>query len=986
MKQQLLSIFFVLTCLIGVSFAQTRQVTGKVTSAADGAPISGATVLLKGTSTATQTDANGQFVILAPDAAALIVRNIGYVEKLVTVSSNALNIRLETTEAALDEVVVVGYGSGTNLSTTVGSVARVSSKDIEGRPTANALEALQGKVPGLQVFTSSGEPSATQSVRLHGVGSLGGSSTPLYVLDGVPVSPNSIVSMNPSDYESITVLKDASATSIYGARAANGVIYFTSKKGNKGEKATITLRSQVGWSNLATTKAQENLMNSGELLNFWQETGYRTPAQIDQLRQQYPNDTQWYKYYNKEDAPMQQHDLNISGGSDKTTYFISSSYFDQEGLMYRSSFDRITLRSNIDSRLNDWVRVGLNLSGGYDVRELNGWGLNDTNGGLALLAPPFYTPYDANGNEYYDQQIPGWARWSPRYLADKNPADRKRKQFNPVGYIEVKPISGLSLKVQGGLDYTGDRYTTRRLPSFGSNFGNGQGTEESEEQIMRTIQNTAEYRFTVSEKHNLALLAGHEYVDFTRDFFMASSTGMTDDALILLPAGPSNRNVGQEKIQFAFNSYFGRASYDFDKKYFFDATIRQDASSRFGINNQTATFWSLGGMWNAKSELFLKDIAWINDLKVRASIGTTGNSEMLMTQQYSSLSTTGTSIYNGETAWGVVSPGNPNLSWESQRKLTIGFATTLLNKVNFDFEYYHRTTDDMLVNVPHPFTTGFANILENVGSLQNRGFDIALSVDVLSGSDYFFSPYINLNYNKEKITDLFQNRDYWVVPNTGVSWAIGQPVMYFYPVVAGVNPETGLQQWFVPGEDIAQTNKDPNNVTSVFNNANLQQNTGIKRYPPFNGGFGFTSGYKGFSVDAFFAFSQGKYLINNDRFFYENPSQFAGFNQSRDVLDYWKETGDVAKFPRYGQINQFDTSLIEDASFLRLKTLTIAYQLPRRILDRSKFFTGARIFYTGRNLFTATKYLGPDPEADSNLALGVNPNTKQSMFGLEIQF
>ncbi|MFD2967004.1 SusC/RagA family TonB-linked outer membrane protein [Sphingobacterium bambusae] len=983
MKQKLLSILFVLTCFVGVSFAQNRQVSGKITSATDGSPISGATVLLKGTSTGTQTDVNGEFIIYAPEGATLIVRNIGHIEKLVSANSTVLNISLVSNEAALDEVVVVGYGSGTNLSTTVGSVARVSSKDIEGRPTANALEALQGKVPGLQVFTSSGEPSATQSVRLHGVGSLGASSTPLYVLDGVPVSPNSIVSMNPSDYESITVLKDASATSIYGARAANGVIYFTSKKGKRGEKATISLRSQMGWSNLATTKAQENFMNADELLNFWLETGYRTQAQVDKLREDYPNDTKWYKYYTKEDAPMQQHDLSISGGSDKTTYFLSSSYFDQEGLMYRSNFDRVTLRSNIDSRLNDWMRVGLNLSGGYDVRELNGWGANSTNGGIALLAPPFYTPFDENGNEYYDKQIPGWARWSPRYLADKNPADRKRKQFNPTGYVEVKPINGLSLKIQGGMDYTGDRYSYRRLPSYGSNLGNGEGGEESDEQLMRTIQNTVEYRFSVSEKHNLAFLAGHEYVDYTREIFSASSTGMTDDRLILLPAGPNNRNVGQSKVEYAFNSYFGRGSYNFDNKYFFDATIRQDASSRFGVNNQTATFWSLGGMWNAKSEEFLNDVEWVNDFKVRASIGTSGNSEI---GNYNSLSTVGTSIYNGETAWGVGAPGNPSLSWESQRKLTIGFATTLFSKVNFDLEYYHRTTDNMLVSVPHPYTTGFSDITKNVGSLQNQGFDLSLSVDVLSGNDYFFTPYINLNYNKEKVTDLFQNKDYWIVPNTGVSWSVGQPVMYFYPIVAGVNPETGLQQWFVPGEDIAQTNKDPENVTSVFNASNLQQNTGIRRYPPFNGGFGFASGYKGFSVDAFFAFSQGKYLINNDRYFYENPYNFAGFNQSRDVLDYWKEPGDVARFPKYGQINQFDSGLIEDASFLRLKTLTISYQLPKRILDRSKFFTGARIFYTGRNLFTATKYLGPDPEVDSNLTLGVNPNTKQSMFGLEIQF
>src|SRR5690606_7877863 len=222
--------------------------------------------------------------------------------------------------------------------------------------------------------------------------------------------------------------------------------------------------------------------------------------------------------------------------------------------------------------------------------------------------------------------------------------------------------------------------------------------------------------------------------------------------------------------------------------------------------------------------------------------------------------------------------------------------------------------------------------------------------------------------------------------NTGVSWAVGEPVSFFYPIQAGVNPQTGNMEWYLPGEDITKTRKDPDAVTDVFNASTLQQSTGLKRYPPFMGGFGFATGYKGFYVNADFTYSKGKYLINNDRYFYENPYNFAGFNQSREVLDYWKEPGDVTQFPKYGAVNQFDSGLIEDASFLRLKSLQIGYQLPQNLLAKTKFFRSARVFYTGRNLFTSTEYLGPDPEVNSNLALGVNPNTKQSVFGIEIQF
>lgn len=790
--------------------------------------------------------------------------------------------------------------------------------------------------------------------------------------------------MNPEDFESVTVLKDASATSIYGSRAANGVIYLTTKKGKIGERASIRVRSQLGWSNLASTKMQEKMMNTDQLLNFWLESGIRTEAQVEAIRKDWGgNSTDWHKYYYKEDAPMQQHDVSVSGGSDKTTYFISSSYYDQEGLMYRSGFDRVTLRSNIDSRLNDWMRVGLNLSGSYSTQETNGWGDNSLNGGLALLGQPFYTPYDENGQEYYEKQIPGLGRYSPKYLADKNPSAIKTKHFNPTAYIEIKPLDGLTLKTQGGMDYDQYRLTSRRLPSFTPNLGDGEGSEHFVDRLMRTITNTAEYKFGLNDDHNFALLAGHEYTDFTSGLFSASSSGMSDDRLILLPAGPNNRNVGQTKTEYAFNSYFGRISYDYQGRYFADATVRQDASSRFGRNNRKATFWSLGGMWNAKQEEFFDGVDWLSDLKVRASIGTSGNADI---GNYNSLALVGTSIYNESASWGISAPGNPSLAWESQRKTTVGLSTTFVNKINLDLEYYHRVTTNMLMDVPYPYTSGFDQIKDNVGALQNNGFDLNLSVDVFSGKDFSLAPYITFNYNKNKVTELFQDRDYWIVPNTMVSYAIGQPVMFFAPVQAGVNPETGLMQWYVPSENRAISQLDPNNVTSDYNEAALEQNTGIKRYPPFNGGFGFSGSYKGFFVDSYFAFSQGKYLYNNDMYFFHNPYQFAGYNQSSDVLDYWKKPGDVTKFPKAGEINEFDTGFLENASFLRLKTFSVGYQLPKNVLNKTNFFTGAKIFYMGRNLFTSTKYLGPDPEIDSNLTYGRNPNTKQSLIGIELTF
>lgn len=291
----------------------------------------------------------------------------------------------------------------------------------------------------------------------------------------------------------------------------------------------------------------------------------------------------------------------------------------------------------------------------------------------------------------------------------------------------------------------------------------------------------------------------------------------------------------------------------------------------------------------------------------------------------------------------------------------------------------------MLVDVPFPFTSGFASVLSNVGALKNSGVDFAFDFDVVKTKDFFVTPYVNFSYNKEKVTELFNGLNFWIRPNTGVSWVVGQPVSYFYPLFAGIDPADGMPMWYKQGADKTVTSKAE--TTKVFNTAALEQNTGIKRNAPFIGGFGLNTGWKGITLQADFSFALGKYLINNDRYFFENPSSFSGFNQTTRVLDYWKQPGDVSLFPKYGvQFTQFDSRLIENASFMRLKNLSIGYKISDSLLKRTNFFKQARIFLSGRNLITFTNYLGPDPEIDSNLSLGVNPNTKQYSIGVELTF
>jgi TonB-linked SusC/RagA family outer membrane protein len=974
---------FGLMLVMGISvYGQQIRISGTVTDGSDGSTLPGVTVLVKGTTTGTTTDMNGRYELNTSADAVLVFTFIGMVNEEVAVANRPIiNVTMMPDIKSLSEVVVVGYGTAREVGTVIGSISTVKSDKLQDKPSANAMDALQGKVAGLQVYSSSGEPSQSSSIRLHGVGSLGASNVPLYVLDGIPIGANNVLGLNPNDFESVTVLKDASATSIYGSRAANGVIFITTKSGTRDSKAKITVNAQSGSSSLANTDYFENFMNTTELTGFWLETGVRNKAEIDKLLTDYPNDTQWYKYYYKESAPTYQGDIAIQGGSNRTRYYVSGAYFFQDGLAYRSAYERYSMRANVNSSANDWLSFGSNIGLSTDERQTNPFGTNNTNRGLGMLAQPFYSPLDENGKRY-EGVIPGWGRYDPVYLAEKQPGLGKNNQGNISAFVQINPIEGLTIKSQGGIDGYFYRSHTLSKPSFLGSLNNGNLTEYFSQSVTRTLTNTAEYKFRFNNRHNFIALVGQESVDNAYEFFQASSTGLTDDRLLLLTAGPNNRNVGHGKSEYAFLSYFGRLDYNLSNKYFADFSLRQDASSRFGKDNRTAMFYAAGVMWNAKREDFLRNNNLISALQMKASIGTSGNSEI---GNYTHLAMIGTAQYDGGTGWLISTPGNPTLQWESQQKFTTGAKIAFLDRFRFDVEFYNRTTASQLISVPYPYTSGFISIMENTGSISNTGIDVDFNFDVLRRKDFYVTPYFNINYNKNKVTELFQDKDFWVIPNTGVAWAIGQPIAFFYPIFAGIDPADGMPMWYVPGEDRSKTRKEE--TTKVFNNAALQQNTGIERYAPIAGGFGLNAGYKGFDVSVDFAYVEGKYLINNDRYFFENPNVFGGFNQSKSILDYWKEPGDQTAFPKYGvQFMQFDSRLIEDASFIRMKNITLSYTLPKSLVEKTGLLTGSRVFVTGRNLLTFSNYSGPDPEVDSNLSLGANPNTKQVSMGLSFTF
>lgn len=901
-----------------------------------------------------------------------------------------MEIVLENNSKNIDEVVVIGYGSGRKISSLTGSIATVNSEKLKNAPSASVLDNLQGQVSGLSVLSSSGEAGDNAvSMRLHGVGSLGASSTPLYVIDGIASSSRAIMAMNPNDIKSVTVLKDASATSIYGSRAANGVVYITTKNGGYNSKATITLRSQYGWNTLANKGFYEDMMTGDELYAFY--TGLLGEETMKALYDDegYRSNTKWYEIYQQFNTPQTQNDLSIQGGSDRMSYNISASQFHQKGTTIGNFYDRYTFRTNLDARPKTWLRTGVNINLSYDKKQRNSaWGnsegaSNYTNGGLSYMLNPLYPAYDENGKlldrfpfgAYSDQ-------YKNRYISDVT----SRYGLNGNAYVELEPIKNLKIRSRVGTDLYFSRNNYFVKPSYAPAAGKGKRQRSSAYDYSHTITNTIEYGFDINKVHQFTVLAGQEGIKNSYDAFDASSNGQVIDALMNLQNGEqSTYKVSEDATESRFLSFFGRVDYNYNNRYFFDFTLRNDACSRFGKDNRNATFWAAGALWKVKSEAFMQPYTWINSLDFKVSYGTQGNAAI---GDYTALGLVGkTTSFNDKFAMNYVQAGNPKLTWETQKLLSIGISGRLWNRFDFDLSYYLRKTSDMLMEVPYPYTTGFSSMYNNVGELQNQGIDIKLGVDIVRGKDYFVNFSTTFNYNAMKVTKLFDGRQRWEMPGYLTAYVVGKAPAFYLPLYAGINKENGAPMWYKAGDNPDVTTKKE--TTEDFNEAALTQNSGKNLYAPVNGGFSIAAGWKGLSLLADFSYVLGKYLYNNDAMFYNDPS-VGGYttNLKKNTADYWSEDNKNAKFPNWeeGYTLQFDDSMLENASFLRLKNLQIGYQLPKSLLAWQNVLSDVKFTATARNLFTVTNYGGIDPEVDGNLVRGIIGNSKQFLFGIELTF
>ena len=1009
MKQRLTMFFACLFLSIGMALAQSR-LTGTVTSAEDGQPVVGASVKAKGLNAGAVTNVDGEFTINVPVGTELEITYLGMVPKTVKAANN-MSIVLESDSHTLEGVVVTGYGSARKLGTIAGSVSSVSGDALSLRPSASVSDALQGQVAGLQVFTSSGEPSAVSSMTIRGVTSINASTEPLYILDGSEISANTFVSLNPNDIENITVLKDASSTAIYGSRAANGVVIVTSKKGKFGEAPTVLVSAQYSISEVAHDGTE--VMDASQWFKFQEmiNPSNLTNESFQAMKnyyQKYNIGTDWVDRFLGNTSPISQIDASVRGGSQNTAYLVSFSHYDADGLYDDSNMRRETLRANLEFNITPWLKVGTNSNLAYNKTQttlvINGettsvynkpWAAHayfptqTTHEILGLAYNPDGTIDYANSAfngygeklKWYSLNLGGRGSFDPDYLASKQPEIQRRVRINENAYVNISPIKGLNLRSSVGLDWNDLRVSYKAYnlvdDGFGDKMPTGQASERFSNFYRWTVTNTAEYKFNFLDDHDVTVLLGQESMTNKTESFGVMRTGLVDNRLMLLsstsehsPLVPSH-SISEE----VRNSWFGMLNYSYADKYFLDLSIRRDGSSLFAKDHRWGTFGAAALMWNVSNESFMdvtKD--WLKDLQFRVSYGSTGNSGI---DPYLALGLVGASgsMYVDASGTVIANASNADLTWEKVKTFNIGLSGRLFDRVDFDLQYYDKVTSDMLMSIPYSYTTGFSAGYGNVAEMYNRGFDFTIGVDIIKNKDWYWNVKVNGNYNKNKVTKLFQGLDSYVLGDFQMLEVGHDRGEYYMVRWSHVDPADGQSVWL---------DKD-GNYTKIYSEANRVQ-TGKSWVAPWSGGLSTTVAWKGLQLDVQFTGMFDRYMFNNERMWLEDPQANGTYNLASSMLDMWMKPGDKTAIPAANAVRQSDTMWLEDASFVRLKYLQLSYTLPKNWLDQTGFIKGAKVFLVGRNLLTFTGYKGYDPEVNNTMTFGDYPNTRQYSIGAQLTF
>ena len=981
---------------IGMAMAQTH-VSGIVTSSEDGEPVIGATVKVVGSQTAgTVTDIEGRFSLsVSKPGVELEFSSIGMVSKRVKASEN-MTVVLQVDSHTLEQVVITGYGSAKKLGSVVGSIASVDKKKLESIVTPNFTDALAGQVSGLSVLSGAGDPSQSATIRLRGINSIQSSSQPLFILDGAPIDAAFYATLNPADIESITVLKDAASTAIYGARAANGVIVLTSKQGKYSEQVSLSVRAQYGIA--GPTSDGVEMMNSKQYVKFRDLIGQPVSDEVRTLVDKYNINTNWRDEMIDNAAPTLDVNATMQGGGQTVNYYISFNHHKQDGLIEMSKMHRNTLNARINARLNRFFKIGFTTNLGVQRYSQNAeWSASGRIYAanplvFARKAMPFDTPYqytiDENGKmikgdraiglKYSGLVMPWWYNAHRNYYRNKLTLNTSvTETFTPLEgltFQALQSINGLESMNHGSFS---------PYDAFVDGMGNkidaskGSVSASSSRYYQFTLSHTAEWRKQFGD-HYVGILLGEETRIERSRGLSAYSEGQTDPRLLLLPHGTTVApgDLGDSFGEEVANSLFANAEYNYKEKYYVTGSIRRDGSSKFAPGHRWGTFWSAGAKWDLKKEDFLKDVEWLNDLSLSVNYGTTGNDSG--TGSYGYFGSYGVGgLYNGESSLGIASMSNPDLTWETTAKWNVGLNFSIFDRAHFQVDFYRNKSTDMLMSIPYSMTTGFSSGIGNVAAMTNTGVEANVDVDILKTKDFYWSFKANVGYNKNEITELFQGRDEYVLANTGLKMAVGHAYGEFFQVrFAGVDPMTGAPLYY---------DKD-GNKTKKFNEERDAVFLGKKRYAPWTGGFGTNFRYKNVSLIADFAWVAGKYMMINDDYFIANPQLATGWNQRVEMLNIWTTPGQITDIPGAKYDVQFTDQMLQNASFLRMKTLSIQYEFPKKWMQATRYIKGVKVFGIARNLFTITPFEGYDPEPDQNLVQFNYPNTRQFVFGAEISF
>jgi TonB-linked SusC/RagA family outer membrane protein len=986
---------------MSLAIAQNKQVSGTVTDET-GEPVIGASVIAKGTTTGTVTDLDGKFSFSVPgNVSTLVVRYLGYVETEAPASTD-VRILLKSDAKALDEVIITGYGVTRKVAFT-GSAQVVDSKTIEKTTDADPIRSLQGSVAGFQMTAETGQPGGFNSVLIRGLGSINSGTQPLYVIDGVPITTgkfgmrytenatlNPLSGLNSNDIEAISILKDATATSIYGARAANGVIVITTKSG-KSAKTKVNFKAKMGTSMLPE-RNEYRMLNAADWYDFINHMAYNS-GWLDELNLEEaksmvsdpdwfginadPNaDTDWYKAVTRTGI-TQDYNVDITGGDEKTKFFISGGYYDETGIVIGKDLKRFSGRMNLENKVNQYITIGVNAFASYQNMNYGaGGGYYSDPITQALMQLPVQPIYNEDGSWNMDTDN-GYNPVAQRSeKGDKSTAKQYKAIVSP--WLKVNFLKDFTFISKYGMDF----YNTKEfglwsmLQPQGNDMGM-LGEEGNTYETLWTWTNTLNWIKSLGVNH-VNLLLGQEMQYANEDEAYLAASNYPTDEVITIENAATPSDAATSIANYALSSVFLNAEYDYDNKYYLSASLRRDGSSRVGENERWGTFWSVGAKYRIINESFMESIKkQISNLTLRASYGTAGNQDI---DWYKARGLYGFG-YNYLNNPGMIPTqiANPNLTWEKANKFNTGIELGLFNKVSIDVDYYNNLTTSMLFEVPLSRTTGFPSTMRNVGEMKNSGIEAIITYNAISNKDLQWNLSLNITKNKNEIVKLSTDKP---IEGTYTIREVGYPYYTFkMNEYAGVDPETGEQLWY-KGEEGTET-------TTNYNEAG-------KRYlgeadPKFYGGFSSDLKFRDFDFSFLFSYSIGGKVYNSAARYDENIGNPWGNTTEYVYKNMWKEPGDVTRVPApvYGAVTSHSSRFLMDGSYIKLQNIQLGYNLPKNIAEQIKL-GGVRLYVSAENLKTwalGDDFRGISPEAAADGILWWNyPMSRKIMFGLNINF